>query len=131
MPCTILLSNQGSNEVIDAQLKMRRRDLLLGGEIRDLSSQLQIFRLGLVLAELILGIPISGINKGHDAHELLIELPQRMFMTASQIGARVHLETTSQTLGNLVQFCLSSTAVSKQTQDTFIDERYYDEALVP
>jgi hypothetical protein len=99
---------------------------------RDLTRQIQIFRLGLVLTELALKVPIDYIEKENGKLSVIIRIQgQDEPMDASEIAAEVQRETNSRLYGDMVFFCLSTLSAWERVRDDGIDEKYYGKVFIP
>lgn len=100
---------------------------------RSLAVHCQIFRLGLILTELILRVPITYIDKDPQkpGARIWIKDLEDDPMEAMEIAARVDGEINTRLLGDIVFFCLSSMQERAAMRDPIIANKFYRKALIP
>lgn len=99
---------------------------------RDLSRHCQIFRVGLILTELALKIPVTYIefDEVNGGVKLFITSLSNDAMDATRIAAEVDMKTNV-FYGNIVWFCLSVLMDNDMMADKEIEAGYYKDVLGP
>jgi hypothetical protein len=130
---TMLLGNQGENLSRSEELLNFEIAALSDRDRRDLGLHCQIFRLGLVLAELALRKQINWIerDKSRQRMNIVIRDLQEEPLSAADIASYCDRETNSRTIGDLVFFCLSSLQNPRFLSDDHLNETYHPKALLP
>jgi hypothetical protein len=111
----------------------RCKDASLGRrDKRDLSKHIQIFRIGLLLAEIALKTPISYVD--YDPSSCTVKIYISSFngdgepVDATEIAEEVQ-NKTNVLMGNIVFFCLSALQEKDKLSDREIEASYYKEVL--
>ncbi|EFQ87110.1 hypothetical protein CFE70_005501 [Pyrenophora teres f. teres 0-1] len=92
---------------------------------RNLSQHIQIFRIGLVLAELALKSPISCIEFDSTTYTIRMYVNDGREVGAHEIASEVELKS-NMLLANMVFFCLNVLQDSRTMAERSIDRNYFE-----
>jgi len=106
------------------QMNRQRRDG------RDLSKHIQIFRIGLVLAEIALKSPFSYIDFDTATHKTRLYINDGEEVSAHDVASQVELRS-NMLLGNMVFFCLNVLQDNDVMAEKSIESSYYQDVLGP
>jgi hypothetical protein len=129
---TMLSGEQGDRSIARTLEALKDEGRRARGN-RNLSVHCQIFRLGLIVTELILRVPISYIDKDpttSGARIWIKDLSDEPF-DALELASRVDAETNNRLLGNILQFCLMSMQDKAVIRDDAVADKFYRKALIP
>ncbi|RMZ70560.1 hypothetical protein GMOD_00000667 [Pyrenophora seminiperda CCB06] len=95
---------------------------------RDLSQHIQIFRIGLVLAELALKAPISYIEYDSTTYTIRMYINDGQEVGAHEIASEVALKS-NMLLANMVFFCLNALQDSRVMAERSIEGSYFEDVF--
>ncbi|CAG5147901.1 uncharacterized protein ALTATR162_LOCUS2114 [Alternaria atra] len=95
---------------------------------RDLSKHIQIFRIGLVLAEIALKAPFSYIDFDTTTHKTKLYINDGEEVSAHDVASQVDMKSNI-LLGNMVFFCLNVLQDNHVMDERSIDGGYFQDVL--
>ena len=127
------LGSENTNRNVDTELANLQSTARTARSKRDLTKHTHIFRLAIVLVELLLDVQVSQIQKkdGRFVIDVFVRSIQESAMSAEDLADRVQAKSRSQTLGDLIYFCLSTLQDSDLVQDEHVDEKFHAKAFLP
>jgi hypothetical protein len=117
-------SNLSTTRALDACLASNRTRR----DARDLSKHVQIFRIGLVVAELCLKSEIKYVDFDPNTETVKLFIGDGEEVDATEVAAEVERKTNV-FLGNMVFFCLSTLQERDRMSDRKIEGSYFTEVV--
>jgi len=127
------LGSNAVNRSIDTQFENIKTAAQGMRSKRDLTRHTHVFRLALVLVELLLDVEISQVQKkdGRFVVDVFVRSIKEGALSAEELADRVEEKSQSKILGDLIYFCLSSLQDSEMVQEQHLDEKFYARAFLP
>ncbi|KAF1844036.1 uncharacterized protein K460DRAFT_368902 [Cucurbitaria berberidis CBS 394.84] len=125
---TSMLTVTPGNASVTRTLEQCRKTNQQRRDKRDLLKHIQIFRIGLVMAELALKSPISYIDYDEVTNTMKLFFNNGMEVDANRIAAEVQ-SRSNEFLGNMVFFCLNALQDQDAMSDKSIEGSYFNEVL--
>jgi hypothetical protein len=125
---TSMLTAAPGNALITRSLDQCYTSNRAGRGSRDLTKHIQIFRTGLVLAEIALKFPVSYVDYDPSTNTIKLFINDGEEVDADDVAAAVERESNI-FLGNIVYYCLNVLQDRDKMKDSAIEADYYREVV--